>query len=570
MIIPIIPTINKANSGEKFIELLEKKNLKEYFSDEFIYSISKYIDDMRILKNSLNEFLLYKNRIDVNHSDNKSLFSLMLYKTLNSEDFEKIDNNDGNLYSAFAQKKIFINSKINEMNNQIKHKEHIIKRAEREILQNVDELRGAFCNVVLKKRGYSRLRIDEKRELRETDILSSNYNFEDFENFGQIIFYHERNSNLNKTFSFKSFNDTFLIDGLSYYRRYLALEKNKNQYIENIKQEINELEIKKRKIADYTLSEYLEEYGAQGVLQGDNELLIFLLREGYIKENYMRYISCFYDGKLTRADAEFILNMQNRELVDFSFNLEKKDEIINQLEMKYFRYDGILNYNLIDFLMENQDKYSKQINAVFSLISELGNRATEFIKRYFETNSYNYIEKEFIKRLCNKCDSIWNFIQYNSKYTEDKINIYLKSIITCVDINAIKKINAFSDADTKHNYSLKKYLDNKKDFILIFYSIADKEKIKKIIKELDIKFKNLYLTNQDDWLFKYIVKGNHYEINEVMLNLIIDENQDVKEEIICNYTGVFNSGVNSLIEYINSNIHVYLLNVYLNNLQKKI
>ena len=57
----------------------------------FLYQVSIFIDDLRVLKNLVNEFKVYKeihkNNIKI---DYKQLFALIIYKTLNSGDFKRL------------------------------------------------------------------------------------------------------------------------------------------------------------------------------------------------------------------------------------------------------------------------------------------------------------------------------------------------------------------------------------------------------------------------------------------------------------------------------------------------
>ena len=62
-IIPVIPIINSTNSGEIFLQKLEeseKKGIVHEISQEFILDVSPYVEDMRILQNIYNEFVIYK------------------------------------------------------------------------------------------------------------------------------------------------------------------------------------------------------------------------------------------------------------------------------------------------------------------------------------------------------------------------------------------------------------------------------------------------------------------------------------------------------------------------------
>lgn len=103
VIIPIIPIINNTNSFDYLkSRLLDDPEIKDKNDFEtFLYQISIFIDDLRVLKNIVNEFKIYK-EIYYNNNDKidyKQLLALIVYKTLNSRDFNDLVKSKGDLYT---------------------------------------------------------------------------------------------------------------------------------------------------------------------------------------------------------------------------------------------------------------------------------------------------------------------------------------------------------------------------------------------------------------------------------------------------------------------------------------
>lgn len=102
VIIPIIPIVNNTNSFDylksKLLDELEITDKNDF--ETFLYQISIFIDDFRVLKNIVNEFKIYKeihkNNIKI---DYKQLLALIVYKTLNSSDFNDLVKSKGELYT---------------------------------------------------------------------------------------------------------------------------------------------------------------------------------------------------------------------------------------------------------------------------------------------------------------------------------------------------------------------------------------------------------------------------------------------------------------------------------------
>ncbi|MBR3072184.1 hypothetical protein [Fibrobacter sp.] len=128
-IVTIVPIINGGNDSIKFIQdhylRDDPKKIeddKPYLSEDFLQKIKIYLTDLRIIKNCFNEFKIYKRMNVIQHgklmeqikAENKDkqkelneiygkdhdekLFSLILYKNLFPNDFQKILKKEGVLY----------------------------------------------------------------------------------------------------------------------------------------------------------------------------------------------------------------------------------------------------------------------------------------------------------------------------------------------------------------------------------------------------------------------------------------------------------------------------------------
>lgn len=73
-IIPIIPVINSHNVGDylqKEIEKIEPQFLAK-FDENYFYNIATWMKDIRILKNTINEFIVYQNALEIGQQTGES------------------------------------------------------------------------------------------------------------------------------------------------------------------------------------------------------------------------------------------------------------------------------------------------------------------------------------------------------------------------------------------------------------------------------------------------------------------------------------------------------------------
>lgn len=113
-IIPVIPIINSTNSGEIFLQKLEeseKKGIVHEISQEFILDVSPYVEDMRILQNIYNEFVIYKETIRTDQElklSDETMMALIIFKNLYPREFAELQMERGVVKQAFEDKQRYI------------------------------------------------------------------------------------------------------------------------------------------------------------------------------------------------------------------------------------------------------------------------------------------------------------------------------------------------------------------------------------------------------------------------------------------------------------------------------
>ncbi|OWP73993.1 YobI family P-loop NTPase, partial [Flavobacterium oreochromis] len=155
-IIPVIPFINSFNADEQLKTLIKESDLEEnVFSKEFFSDITTFIDDidMRLLINIFHEFVIYRNvlKADILKGNESNLFAMIVYKNIDPEDFNKLNNKEGKLYNLINNKKIYTKSLIDTKKTQIKKNLTEIKDIKNENAISIKELRQIYINKILDK-----------------------------------------------------------------------------------------------------------------------------------------------------------------------------------------------------------------------------------------------------------------------------------------------------------------------------------------------------------------------------------------------------------------------------------
>ena len=613
-IIPVIPIINTSNSGEmllnKFKEtgLITEDESKDSLSIDFISDVSMYIDDMRLLKNIYNEYVVYKEKLDPKLNQN-NLLAMIIYKNIFPSDFVDLHNDRGKVFSIFNEKKELIHDKIININQDIKEAKERIRQIEKITVKDIEELRTIYILKIIEKIPAA-ISLQVNGNACSFPGCTEDDNFDFLQQNNYISYYYNivRNYNINTTVTQSSvkFKDieNFVDSEQTYKEREDLIIERDNNKVESLKQKIETLEKEKRDIRSWTMVQISENFDVSNFIKDiikkekqkneqqselltlienkindedpikeiidkekninklqleslvqfseKDKLIIYLIRNGYINENYHDYISYFYEGLITKDDRDFLFSIKNREALDFKFKLTKIENLLKKIKPKEFEYKETLNCSLLDYFLADETKHSEQYQILLSQICNKSSSSMLFIDTFLSEGINIDL---FFQDLCKKWQSFWQYLT-TIDYSEDKKNAYLKAIITYLNINEIKQQDVKS--------SLSNYIAGKSDF-LSFISDMDEEKINSMLKELNIKFLNLSQPEEGNKVFDFIYENNLYKINFDMVKLFAVtkgriENVNLFETE--NYTTIISSGTKPLIKYVNDNIQTYVSNVF--------
>lgn len=574
-ILPIVPVINTTNSGDKLREML----LGKYqLASNYINDISLYIFDLRLLKNIVNEYKIYN---DIINNENKKrgvfLFSLILYKNLFPKEFSVEHSRGGLLFNIFKEKKGIIleyitKDKLEKSENfEIKKNEILSETVQSEIklheeyifeIQRLHSDIKSICNSsvieMLAEENFKKLLTNPKVETYYNYGNGINFRVNEISiDFNQI----QKKVNPNKTYEERL--------ELIKRRKSGSLLKLELEIIKN-KKEIESLHRKK-------LSELIKQYKDNSweakileikdkSLSQEQKLLMLLLRKGYIEENYLLYISYFYEGALSLKDFEFLLNVKNNEGGNFDTKLSNVNEIISRISEDEFEYSSALNKDIISNLL---NRFGFKSDTRVELLFQQFEQNEESFEEYILPLIYHLqgTQKElqrFIDLLVVKYyPTIWKKIDELNLDETRKVEL-LKMFLFLSEEN-IQSLNAATGDD-----SLKNYLSAKNDFFEAFYSPIEIGNLTKLIKALNLKFQRLTFNRYDsNQVFNYIYQNNHYKINKDMLYLMLYQKYNISHDkfdelfYTQNYTCIYESSDDVLKEYIISNFDAYIENIYL-------
>ena len=174
LIIPTIPFVNYSNSKnvlttklqEIYLDNADDFNLAQS-EKEFINTVSTFILDNRVLKNIINEFIIFREqqRTEDEQFNQEKLLAIVIYKNLRPKDFSMLHKGDSNINIAFNSKDILISDSIEKLNLDISELQNQKNTVLAENLKFIKELNTIYLYHIKGKvnsANYEGLSIDGK------------------------------------------------------------------------------------------------------------------------------------------------------------------------------------------------------------------------------------------------------------------------------------------------------------------------------------------------------------------------------------------------------------------------
>lgn len=553
-IVPVIPVINSSNSSA--ILLSKQKKLSSKFSDNLIDSISLFIDDMRLLHNVVNEYNIYSVKLD-GSLDQDKLLAMIVYKNLYPKDFALLSSSQGELFKWLSCKPELIADESTTIQQEIDSWRARILQLETVRILDIKELRSLYILQIVGSCPKFATFTMNGRPIT-IDALKQDGNFDyvikdsiryDAWAFNQSYY---RDMTNDTAIPVKFVDVEKLVHKRPYQDRMNDILDAASKKIDVLRENVREAETRKDNLKHKKLKELFSVSGHALLMEGEEpapELVRVLLRGGYIAEDYMDYITIFYEGSITRADHKFLLLVKSQRPVDPDYKLANVDKIIARLNPIDFTTKFVLNYDLINHVMNGEG--TEQLRQfVLNKLSDQSAVSIQFIDGYIDHATNVNI---FISGLSKSWDGLWAFVQDNSSFTEERKTTYLKLILVSCDLADLERLAKRSN--------LLEAFSNRSDGLIL---LDDRARIKKIVNQFKVRFTAIDFENTPLELIDFIYEHSYYEINPHFVQNFIKQKGKFDQVAYdrSNYSLVLNSNCKKLADYVSANIDLYLNNVY--------
>lgn len=562
-IIPVIPVIDYQNSGDYLLER-KKANETTAFSDleePFLLDIGLYVNDMRLLKNCINEFKIYdetinkyiyeKQGFEMNTQkgeksseqnseshDRKKIFSLVLYKNLYPNDFAALQNNEGYLYSIFQNKHIAVKEEKKKLEKEIIDIEHNIENIQKHSHLQIEDLRRRYVYKMLQSINTLYKMDDEENYLADDiffKIRTTNKIPIKVQPYYNSSGYRTEISDFKFIFSTieKSVDSQY-----TYEQKEKYIKQNETDEIEKLQIQVSNIKKHIKELTSLPVAKIISEYNDTFFIPDNDKinrnLVIYLLRNECIDENYFDYISHFYPESLSRTDKDFILLIRNHSEPIFETPLIKIENILRRLQHSDWSNPAILNNSLLAFLLGSD--LNNLETFIETMINHDSNNDNESFFKQFDIPSDEKLKIFYtsVYKLISK-DSQW----VSKLFGNDNLDKFYKFFVL---------------VDVLDNKDYKQFIKEHIKFLYRDLSNEEKEIVKNRLLELKIKFNLDNETSKYD-IFKIVLENSLYDLTVNNLSIIIMSQSDRQDKEITNYLTMIRKLANPTIEkYINENL----------------
>lgn len=354
-ILPIVPIVDSKTSENELIELF--KAVENAPDRSVLADISLYVDDMRLLKNIVNEYIVYSKVIPLGQIDldSNKLFALITLKNIFPNEFDLLQEDKGFIRTVFD--KLESNKREVALN---------LKKELEKINENVK-----FINSRIENDKFEAMALIISADVRP-------YNNQ-YKTMPQFLKEWSQTPDNSVTIQYPSGSQSYTYN--NFVDRYVLTDDKKKALIEKFPEdfssETNKLNLDrekiKKQIKDIEIYSYKELISIMTAEQKDElfsidgfdiveshyfPLIRVLILDGLLDETYWYYKGNFNVDRsniLKRNDTIYVKGLKEGKELDIFLDVETPEQIINRLKLTDFSRDNILNKKVLKTCIEKNN-----------------------------------------------------------------------------------------------------------------------------------------------------------------------------------------------------------------------
>lgn len=449
LVIPVVPFVTHYNAKNVAIRLFGSNDFE--ISPELIDLVSRYVPDMRLLKNVRNEFILFRERIRSGDGkrlliSDSELFAMMLYKSTHLSDFEAIRLGASRLDALYrvgrklsgdglrsvAIESANLSERISTIDG-IEGRSKALGAKLSAFVQQVAKASGnAFDRILLLRGGSSVSDEDVQGDSFWRDFIEAT---DDTLIQAQLYFRQGHIATL-------SFQREDLHTAIGPFSKDEWDKSDRDSVAASLsalgdiagflrRADIHEL-IARRDLWPRLGAGDLREL-ARKVLP--SRLAFELVRAGHINRNFALCTAIFHGTRTTSAAMNFVVHHFQRAEADFNFPLEEEDAkaVILEVGVGSLADSALYNIRLLDYLLRDKAR-ATLAKVMIESVAEGGEAQLAFVKAYVSGGEFS---GELIRQLAPLTPSVLTWLVALDPITDtlqrELVGIALASLKAGVD-----------------------------------------------------------------------------------------------------------------------------------------
>ncbi len=559
-IIPVVPIINSSNSLDKMQERLKKHDFAKGIDAQFLREVSLYINDLRLVKNIFNEFVIYYERLKSESLDVTKLFAMMVYKNVYPDDFENLHHGQGDFFEICRKRVEYLQKSKDQLKDRLEELRASLELANTEKAKNIRELIDTYIGHIVTM--YASEPVIGIISNNKHVLFSQLTTFDQFKPLlsdkNILLATHQNHPNC-RIATNKSFSqiEEEINPGETFLSRKENLENNLSLRKIVLQQKIKRVEEEISELSQLQLFQLLQsgDIEVDQLIHGDkitdDRLLVYLVKNGYLDDNYHLYISNFHEGRLTKNDRDYLLTIRNFNQPDPNQKLDTPKEVCANMREEDFGHKYVLNVTLIDYLLENNETSSKRIKSTMHYMSQNFKQSEEFFTAYFIAGKHL---DEFIRYLSREWPEFAT-TAISSEHGAEQISYILKFV-------GAKYVSESMNIENL----LTEYLSEQGH--LVFASDLQMPDDYNVLKMLNVRFHDLVALEKNNSVLEFAHEECLYTITSKNVSYILQtfadsQSVDNLKPEKANYTSILAAGSECLKKYIEENLPDYIEKVFL-------
>lgn len=390
---PVIPVINHSNSIDKVLEQGHRIDLEARLNKQFVREVSRYLSDLRLIRNIFNEYVVYSSNLAAGEDgllDPNKLLAVLIYKNVLPQDFAALHRQEGVVSQILAGYQRYISKVEREIRDEIAAIEADLSIGEAQALRDMSELRKVYAMAIVERVPANYYVIS----IPNTNIQLSQ--LAEGDNLEKLLAHRTVTATAphfgNRTAMDISDVQDSIDPNRSLEQRKADLELKSTKFKQRSEKRVRELTARMSNLRTRRFNEIARE--SDDLIQqlfagaGENQdLLKFLILEGYLDDTYYQYISLFHSGRLSPNDNNFLIKIRAFNNPPPDFLLDNVAEVVASMRPTDFGQAYVLNRFIVDHLLSDAAAHAARITDAVHYLSTNFSGSEGFFRSYYATGT---------------------------------------------------------------------------------------------------------------------------------------------------------------------------------------